>query len=110
MEENKTGQRKRESGKCDEGTAGNIENTERTGEMIIERIYDKVFVPMSESSGSADEVMNERLLLLLTGADIEHMTKASLADLICKGAVIGQREGFISGVRFTARLFCNMLS
>ena len=65
---------------------------------------------MSEASGSADEAMNERLILLIEGADIEHMTKTSLADLICKGAVIGQREGVISGVRFTARLFCNMLS
>ncbi len=110
MEENQTEQGKRESEKCKEGTAENMENTERTGDMIIGRIYDKVFVPMSESSGSADEAMNERLILLVTGADIEHMTKASLAELICKGAVIGQREGFISGVRFTARLLCNMLS
>jgi hypothetical protein len=107
MEDNKTEQGKRKSEKCNEGI---VENAERTGDMIIGRIYDKVFVPMSESSGSADEAMNERLILLIEGADIEHMTKTSLADLICKGAVIGQREGFISGVRFTARLFCNMLS
>ena len=110
MEENQTEQGKRESEKCKKRTAENIEDTERTGDMIIGRIYDKVFVPMSESSGSADEAMNERLILLIEGADIEHITKASLTDLICKGAVIGQREGFISGVRFTARLFCNMLS
>ena len=110
MEENQTEQGKRESEKCKERTAENIEDIERTRDMIIERIYDKVFVPMSEESGSADEAMNERLILLIEGADIEHMTKTSLADLICKGAVIGQREGFISGVRFTARLLCNMLS
>ena len=105
MEDNQTEQGKMKSEKCEEGTAENIEDTERTGDMIIGRIYDKVFVPMSEASGSADEAMNERLILLIEGADIEHM-----ADLICKGAVIGQREGFISGVRFTARLLCNMLS
>lgn len=109
MKEKQTEQGKRESEKCKERTVENTEDT-RTGDMIIGRIYDKVFVPMSESSGSADEAMNERLILLVTGADIEHMTKASLAELICKGAVIGQREGFISGVRFTARLLCDMLS
>ena len=110
MEDNQTEQGKMKSEKCEEGTAENIEDTESTGDMIIGRIYDNVFVPMSEASGSADEAMNERLILLIEGADIEHMTKTSLADLICKGAVIVQREGFISGVRFTARLLCNMLS
>ena len=59
MEENQTEQGKRESEKCKKRTAENIEDTERTGDMIIGRIYDKVFVPMSESSGSADEAMNE---------------------------------------------------
>ena len=107
MEDNQTEQGKMKSEKCEEGTA---ENAERTGDMLVGRIYDKIFVPMSEASRSADETMNERPILLIEGADIEHMTKTSLADLICKGAVIGQREGFISGVRFTARLFCNMLS
>ena len=107
MDDNKTEQVKRKSEKCNEGI---VENAERTGDMLVGRIYDKIFVPMSEASRSADETMNERPILLIEGADIEHMTKTSLADLICKGAVIGQREGVISGVRFTARLFCNMLS
>lgn len=53
--------------------------------------------------------MNEKLMLLVTGADMEHMSEAKVADLICRGAVIGQKEGFISGVRFTAKLLCNML-
>ena len=107
MEDNKTEQGKRKSEKCNEGI---VENAERTGDMLVGRIYDKIFVPMSEASRSADETMNERPILLIEGADIEHMTKTSLADLICKGAVIGQREGVISGVRFTARIFCNMVS
>ena len=76
---------------------------------LIGRIYDKVFVPMNEESGT-DEALSEKVLLLVAEADMEHMDDTQLADLICKGTVVGQREGFISGVRFTARLLCNMLS
>lgn len=85
------------------------ERMERVKNMLIGDIYDKVFVPMSEGAGSADEAMNEKLMLLVAGADMEHMSEAKVADLICKGAVIGQKEGFISGVRFAAKLLCNML-
>lgn len=93
------------------GTAGEeAAKKGRMDEMLIGRIYDKVFVPMNEEAESADEALNEKLLLLVAGADMEHMDDTQLADLICKGTVIGQREGFISGVRFTARLFCDMLS
>lgn len=60
--------------------------------------------------GSLDEAMNEKLTLLVENLDMEHMTKAKMAELVCKGTVIGEREGFISGVRFTARLLCEMLS
>lgn len=87
----------------------NTERMERVKNMLIGDIYDKVFVPMSEGAGSADEAMNEKLLLLVAGADMEHMSEAKVTDLICRGAVIGQKEGFISGVRFAAKLLCNML-
>ena len=85
------------------------ERMERVKNMLIGDIYDKVFVPMSEGAGSADEAMNEKLMLLVAGADMEHMSEAKVADLICRGAVIGQKEGFISGVRFAAKLLCNMV-
>lgn len=85
------------------------EKMERAKNMLIGDIYDKVFVPMSEGAGSADEVMNERLLLVVASADMEHMDGKQLADLLCRAAVIGQKEGFISGVRFAAKLLCNML-
>lgn len=77
---------------------------------LIGRIYDKVFVPMNEESGSTDEVLSEKIRLLVAEADMEHMDDTQLTDLICKGTVVGEREGFISGVRFAARLLCNMLS
>lgn len=85
------------------------ERMERAKNMLIGDIYDKVFVPMSEGAGSADEVMNEKLLLVVASADMEHMSGEHLADLLCRAAVIGQKEGFISGVRFAAKLLCNML-
>lgn len=88
---------------------GSTERMERAKNMLIGDIYDKVFVPMSEGAGSADEVMNEKLLLVVASADMEHMDGKQLADLLCRAAVIGQKEGFISGVRFAARLLCNML-
>ena len=88
----------------------NTKKEERTKNMLIGAIYDRVFVPMSEKSGSTDEAMNEKLMLLTAGADMKHMSEADVADLMCRGAVVGQKEGFISGFRFAARLLCDTLS
>lgn len=107
----------KDSGKKSEGntekrkiTEENTKKEKRMEDMLIGAIYDKIFVPMSEKSGRGDEAMNEKLMLLVSGADMEHICQADVADLICRGAVIGQKEGFICGFRFAAKLLCNMLS
>lgn len=83
------------------------EKERKVENMLLGKIYDTVCTPMYEDI--RDSAVSEKLRLLMDGMDAEKMDEAQITDKICQGAIIGQKEGFIRGIRFMAEFICEAL-
>ena len=77
--------------------------------MKMEKIYDKVYITLDDEVQRDDYEISDRLTGLLENADLETMSRKDLTDLVCKASAVGQKQGFISGVRFLAKLLCEIM-
>ena len=71
--------------------------------MLIEKIYKEIYSKMQEDTGADDLAMSDRLSVLLE-TPIEELDKERLELLLCSASIIGQEQGFVSGLRFCIRL------
>ncbi len=72
--------------------------------MLIEKIYNKVYVEMEHKTQGDDFSMSNKLNILVEETGIEELDKEKLGLLLCKACVIGQKQGFISGWKFVFQL------
>lgn len=76
---------------------------------MLEEIYDKIYAE-TEDVRESDHEAGSRLEALIENADLEGITQEEFADLVFKAYVMGEKKGFVSGLRFFAKLICNALS
>lgn len=72
--------------------------------MLIEKIYKEVYSKLLEETMQDDLKMSDQLSVLAEETQLEQLDKKKLENLLCKAAIIGQEQGFISGVRFWTKL------
>ena len=72
--------------------------------MWLEKIYDLVYSEKEEEIDKQDEALVERLNILLTGVGEESVSKDELERLMGEAVLLGERQGFLNGVRFLAEL------
>lgn len=72
--------------------------------MLIEKIYKEIYSRMQEETLQDDMKMSDQLSVLLEEVHLDQLDKQKLEDLLCKAAIIGQEQGFVSGVRFWTKL------
>ena len=77
--------------------------------MMMEKIYDKVYITLDDEVQRDDYEISDRLTGLLENADLETMSRKDLTDWVCTASAVGQKQGFISGVRFLAKLLCEIM-
>ena len=78
--------------------------------MLIENIYDKVYVAMDEETAKDDAVISEKIHAFIGEVDLESLTQEKFEMLLCHAGVIGQRQGFVRGFHIFARLLVECLS
>lgn len=78
--------------------------------MLIEDIYDKVYVAMAEETAEDDTVMSEKIHAFIGEVKLEDLTQEKLETFLCHAGVIGQRQGFIKGFHIFARLLVECLA
>ena len=72
--------------------------------MWLEKIYDLVYSEKEEEIDKQDEALVERLNILLTGVGEESVSKDELERLMGEAVLLGERQGFLNGVRFLTEL------
>ena len=72
--------------------------------MLIEKIYNKVYVEMEHKTQEDDFSMSNKLNILVEETRLEELDKEELGLLLCKACVIGQKQGFIDGWKFVFQL------
>ncbi len=75
---------------------------------MLEEIYHKIYAE-SEEVCKDDQEVSKQLSLLIENADLEVITQEEFTDLVCRACALGERKGFIAGVRFLAKLICDAL-
>lgn len=77
--------------------------------MLIEKIYQEVYAKLEEDTQEDDLRMGEQLADLAEGITWDQLNQEKLEDLLCEAALIGQKRGFVSGVRFWSKLIVEIL-
>lgn len=77
--------------------------------MVIENIYHEVYAKWDKDAKEDDLRMGEQLAGLAEGIAWDQLNQEQLEDLLCKAALIGQKRGFVSGVRFWSKLIVEIL-
>lgn len=78
--------------------------------MLIDDIYKEVYVKLHQNVMQDDLNIGDQLALLVEEIKLDQLDKEKLEALLCKAAVIGQARGFVSGVRFWAKLNIEVIS
>lgn len=78
--------------------------------MLIDEIYKEVYVKLNQDVMQDDSSISNQLALLVEEIKVDQIDKGNLEDLLCRAAVIGQARGFVSGVRFWAKLNMEIIS
>lgn len=78
--------------------------------MLIDEIYKEVYVKLNKDVMQDDLSISNQLALLVEEINVDQLDKRKLEDLLCRAAVIGQARGFVSGVRFWAKLNIEVIS
>lgn len=77
--------------------------------MLIEKIYNKVYVEMKDKTQEDDFSISDKLDILVEETRLEELDKEKLGLLLCKACVIGQEQGFIDGWKFVFQLLVESL-
>ena len=77
--------------------------------MLIRDIYNKIFAETKEMERNDHEISDE-LSALFKNVDLKEITDEEFTNLMCQACAIGERQGFVSGFRFFAKIICEALA
>ncbi len=77
--------------------------------MLIRDIYNRIFAETKEMEKNDHEISDE-LSALFKNVDLKEITDEEFTNLMCQACAIGERQGFVSGVRVFAKIICEAIS